>query len=133
MYVLDSDIVGHLQLGNPRLIAKIHATPDVEIFTTIVTKAEILRGRSEFLLKAADSNQLQSAQALFIASEEQLSDMPILLITNTTILELDSLRGQRGLGRIGRGSADCEYCSRTRCNLGYSQYEGLCANTQTQG
>lgn len=102
MYVLDTDVFGHLQLGHSRLVAKIQATPDVEIYTTIVTKVEILRGRSDFLLKAADSKQLQRAQMLFVESEEQLSHMAILMITNATLLELEKLRGQRGLGRVGR-------------------------------
>ncbi len=46
--------------------------------TTVVTRIEILRGRFEFLLKAADGAQLLRAQQLLSRSEELLAQIVTL-------------------------------------------------------
>ena len=62
MHLLDSDTLSHLHSGHPRVLANIRAVDDPDIATTIVTKIEILRGRYDFVLKAADGEQLLRAQ-----------------------------------------------------------------------
>lgn len=102
MYVLDTDVVVHLQEGHERLTAKLQQSEEWEIYTTVVTKAEILRGRSDFLLKAADSGQLLRAQSWLVDSEKQLANLAILMLTNRALEQLSKLEGKRGLGRVGR-------------------------------
>lgn len=102
MYVLDTDVVVHLQEGHPRLTERIEDSSDVEVYTTIITKAEILRGRSDFLLKAADASQLQRAQNWLNDSEKQLANLAILLVTNSVTEHWTRLQSRRGLGKVGR-------------------------------
>jgi tRNA(fMet)-specific endonuclease VapC len=87
--------------GHKGLTAKVESS-EWEIYTTIVTKAEVLRGRTDFLLKAANSGQLLRAQQWLVDSEKQLSNLAILMVTQGAIEQLAKLQGQRGLGRVGR-------------------------------
>lgn len=61
MYLLDTDTLTHLHARHPRVIINLCAVDDPIVRTTIVTKAEILRGRIDFLLKAATPEDLLRA------------------------------------------------------------------------
>jgi tRNA(fMet)-specific endonuclease VapC len=52
MHILDTDTLTHLQKGNEKVKLRLLQANDFEFAITIITKAEILRGRIEFLLKA---------------------------------------------------------------------------------
>jgi hypothetical protein len=55
MTVLDTDMVSLLHAGHPRLTERIKkADPSDIVTTTVITEAEVLRGRYEYLLKARD-------------------------------------------------------------------------------
>lgn len=62
MHILDTDILTHLQKGNERVRKRLSEANAFEFAITIITKAEILRGRIEFLLKANDALALERAQ-----------------------------------------------------------------------
>lgn len=49
MILLDTDTLTHLHAGNANVIANLQQCTDPTIGTTIITKLELLRGRSEFL------------------------------------------------------------------------------------
>jgi len=102
MFILDTDVVVHLQSGHEQLTARIGSVPEFEIYTTIITKVEILRERFEFLLKASDSSQLQRAQNWLNDSEKQLADMAMLTITIEVAEHFEKLRVKRGLGQMRR-------------------------------
>jgi tRNA(fMet)-specific endonuclease VapC len=53
MHLLDTDTLTHLHAGHPRVLDHLRALDDPEVGTTIITKIEILRGRFDFVLKAA--------------------------------------------------------------------------------
>jgi tRNA(fMet)-specific endonuclease VapC len=78
MHLLDSDTLSHLHSGHPRVLANVRAVDDADIGTTIVTKIEILRARYDFVLKAADGEQLLRAQRWLDASEERLSKLLVV-------------------------------------------------------
>lgn len=102
MYILDTDIVNHLHANHPNVIAKLAALPETTAFATIVTRLEILRGRIDFVLKAADSTELQRAQHKLFESEALLGQLTILQFDQRAGALFDRLRTLRGLGRIGR-------------------------------
>jgi len=63
MILLDTDIVSLYHAGHERVTARIENVDPAEVLgTTVISLAEILRARFEFLLKAADGAQLQLAQ-----------------------------------------------------------------------
>ncbi len=57
MFLLDTDTLTHLHYGHPRVIERLRQAETSDVGTTVVTKIEILRGRYDSLLKAADSQQ----------------------------------------------------------------------------
>ena len=62
MYLLDSDILSLLHAGHERVGRRREDVDPADVATTVITKAEILRARCEFLLKAADAHQFLRAQ-----------------------------------------------------------------------
>jgi len=62
MHILDTDTLTHLYAGHQRVINRLKNLEDPEVCTTIITKIELLRGRFDFLLKAATGNELIRAQ-----------------------------------------------------------------------
>ncbi|NLY01674.1 MAG: hypothetical protein GXY83_36785 [Rhodopirellula sp.] len=61
MLLLDSDVLSLLTEGHARVWLRAEAATDT-IGITVVTRIEILRARFDFLLKAADGEQLRRAQ-----------------------------------------------------------------------
>lgn len=60
MYILDTDTFTHLKKGNQKVKDRLNSAPDFEFGITI-TKAELLRGKIEFFLKAEDAAKLEIA------------------------------------------------------------------------
>ena len=58
MFLVDSDVLSHLQRGHPRVVAHFSAVPRSELATSIITYIEIVRARHESLLKAAERASL---------------------------------------------------------------------------
>jgi tRNA(fMet)-specific endonuclease VapC len=80
MYLLDTDTITHLYFGNYKVINRLTSLEDVVIGTTIITKAEISRGRIDYMLKAESGEDLLKAQELFFRTEEFLNDLLIVPI-----------------------------------------------------
>jgi tRNA(fMet)-specific endonuclease VapC len=102
MFLLDTDTLTHLHHGHPRVIERLRQAESTEVGTTIVTKVEILRGRYDSLLKAADSQQLLKAQARIEQSERLLREMLIVEFDDDSVSEFDRLRRNKRLAKIGR-------------------------------
>jgi tRNA(fMet)-specific endonuclease VapC len=68
MHFLGTDTMTHAHLGNRKFASRIEQVGEQNVATTIVTAVEIIRGRHEYLLKAADGAQLLRAQQLLNAS-----------------------------------------------------------------
>lgn len=102
MYLLDTDTLTHLYFGNSNVIDRLTSLEDLVIGTTIITKAEILRGRIDYMLKAETGEGLLKAQKLFFRTEEFLSDLLIVPINQPASAEFDRLRGTSKLRKIGR-------------------------------
>jgi tRNA(fMet)-specific endonuclease VapC len=101
MIVLDTDTVTLLTSGHVRVVERALAATDV-VATTVITRAEILRGRIEFLLKAADGEQVERAQTLLELSEKDLVKLIILPFRSAAAAEFDRLRQHKKLKKIGR-------------------------------
>jgi tRNA(fMet)-specific endonuclease VapC len=97
MYLLDTDTLTHLQAGHPQVIAHLRAVADPVVGTTIITKSELLRGRIEFLLKAATSAELLRAQQWFTHTEDVLAQILIVPFDETAATQFDRLRATKGI------------------------------------
>lgn len=101
MYLLDTDTLSQLYAGHPRVIARLQKI-DEDVATTIITKVELLRGRIEFLLKAATGTDILKAQHWLKETEELLSQLRVISFDVNTLHQLEKLHQNNKLRKIGR-------------------------------
>ncbi len=101
MILLDTDTVSLLAGGHSKVTQRARTAVDT-VATTVVTRFEILRGRFDFLLKAADGTQLERAQHWLDQSEADLRKLPVVTVDARSAAEFDKLRKQKKLKKIGR-------------------------------
>lgn len=102
MHLLDTDTITHLHAGHPRVVEHLHMLKDHLVGTTVVTKIEVLRGRFDFLLKAATGAELLRAQQLLVRSEELLAQILVVPIDEAAAIQFERLRATKTLKKIGR-------------------------------
>ncbi len=102
MHLLDTDILTHLHAGHPRVVERLHNLADPDVGTTVITKIEVLRGRFDFVLKAATGAELVRAQRLLIRTEELLAQIFIVPLDKASAAQFDRLRTIKKLKKIGR-------------------------------
>jgi tRNA(fMet)-specific endonuclease VapC len=102
MHLLDTDTLTHLHAGHPKVIAHLREVDDPVVGTTIITKAELLRGRIDFLLKAATGAEVLRAQQWLTRTEELLAQILIVLFDETAAQQFTRLRGNKAHRKIGR-------------------------------
>ena len=78
MHILDTDTLTHLYAGHPRVINSLQNLEDPDVCTTIISKIELLRGRFDFMLKAATVEELKRAQQRLYRTEELLSQTVVI-------------------------------------------------------
>jgi tRNA(fMet)-specific endonuclease VapC len=101
MHLLDTDTLTHLHAGHPQVIAHLRAVDDPVVGTTIITKSELLRGRIDFILKAATGAELLRAQQWFTRTEELLAQMLIVPFNEIAVTQFDRLRVTKAYRKIG--------------------------------
>ena len=102
MHLLDTDTLAYLHAGHPRVENRLRALADPNVDTSVITRIEILRGRFDFVLKAATGTELVRAQRLLTRSEELLAQVVTLPLDQRAANEFDRLRTMKNLGKIGR-------------------------------
>ena len=101
MNLLDSDTLTLLAGGHPRVVERVLGAPDA-VATTVISRIEIFRGRFDFVMKAADGQQLQRAQKWLDQSEAELRKLIVVPIDETAAGQFDHLRAHKQLRKIGR-------------------------------
>jgi tRNA(fMet)-specific endonuclease VapC len=102
MHLLDTDTLTHLHAGHPQVAAHIRTVDDPLVGTTIITKSELLRGRIDFILKAATGVELLRAQQWFTRTEELLAQILIIPFDETAAIHFDRLRINKTYRKVGR-------------------------------
>ena len=102
MHLLDTDTLTHLHAGHPHVIAHLHRVDDPDVGITVITKVELLRGRFDFLLKAATGTELLKAQRWLHRTEELLAQILIFPMNTDAAAHFDRLRTMKQLRKIGR-------------------------------
>jgi tRNA(fMet)-specific endonuclease VapC len=102
MHLLDTDTLTHLHAGNSNVANRLRAANDSDTGTTIVTKAEILRGRIDYLLKATTGEELLRAQDLFLQTEALLSQILTIPFDENAAAQFNRLMVLRTLRKVGR-------------------------------
>jgi len=101
MHLLDTDTLTYLHAGHPRVVERLRQCDDPETGISIVTKAEVLRARCEFLLKAANAEELMRAQTWLERSEALLHQLIIVPFDDRAAGEFERLRRQKPIKKIG--------------------------------
>lgn len=103
MYLLDTNTLNALHNGNARVEAQAARAEkqNLKVATTIITRVEILRGRLEFLLKAATGAEVMRAQQWLYHSEALLSKIEVLPFDAAAAIIFDRLRTLPGLRKVG--------------------------------
>ena len=102
MHLLDTDTLTHLHAGHPKVVESLRVLDDPDVGTTIITKIELIRGRIDFVLKAATGSELVRAQHLLARTEELLAQIIVVSIDDAAATKFDELRASRRLRKIGR-------------------------------
>lgn len=102
MHLLDTDTLTYLHSGHPAVVRRLQQLSDFEVCTTVVTKIEILQGRYDFLLKAADATQIVKAQRWLDRSEELLLQIRVISFDELAARQFEQINRVPGLRRIGR-------------------------------
>lgn len=104
IYLLDTDLFTLAYLSKFGLrdrIAAARAGGDV-VTVSLVTRIEVLRGRFEAVLKAADGAGLARMQELLHSSEANLAEFAVLPFDDAAVREFDRLREDRMARKAGR-------------------------------
>ena len=101
MHLLDADTLTYLHAGHEKVVQRLRQSDDLETGIAIITKAEVLRARCEFLLKAAHPEQLMRAQSWLERSEALLQQLLIVAFDDRAAREFERLREQKSLKKIG--------------------------------
>ncbi len=102
MHLLDTDTLTHLHAGHPRVIERLRKLDDPDVGTTVITRIELLRGRFDFVLKAATGAKLLRAQQWLVRTEELLAQIIIVPLSKAAADRFDHLREIKRLKKIGR-------------------------------
>lgn len=102
MILFDTDTVTHFSYGNANVRRKIEEASDEPLAIAVITRNEILRGRADNLLKAANEEELRKATERFHQAEELLSDFLVVGFNDSAIGHFGRLRKQKNLKKMGR-------------------------------
>lgn len=103
MIILDTDTMTHFSYGKEKVRKKIETVGDDEqLAVTLITWHELLRGRADSLLKAADEAELKKAMERFRQTEEMLADFLILPVDDEAVKHFGQLRKEKKLKKVGR-------------------------------
>jgi tRNA(fMet)-specific endonuclease VapC len=103
MIILDTDIFTHLQYGHANVRRHYDAVPeDEQLAVTAVTRTELLKGRTDSVLKAADESQLLIATGRLQATEAALEDFLVLHVNEEAAGHFTTLRKQKKLNKMKR-------------------------------
>lgn len=102
-YLLDTDTFTHAHRGLLQVRARMAgvAAPD-RVAVSDATRVEVLTGRFDAVLKAADGPGVVRALERLRASEAYLGTFPLVLFDDRAAAEFDRLAGNKVVRKIGR-------------------------------
>jgi tRNA(fMet)-specific endonuclease VapC len=72
------------------------------VATTVITRIELLRGRFDYLLKAANGAELLQAQDLLRKTDDLLTQFPVIPVEERAADAFNRLLKIKGLKKVGR-------------------------------
>ncbi len=104
LYLLDTDTITLWLYGNAAVRARFDAVGTTDrVAITLITRVEILRGRFEAVLKAANRTEWLQAQERLRVTEDALNPIEVVPISEAAADRFDTLRANKKLKKMGRG------------------------------
>ena len=104
LYFLDTDTMTLWLYENAHIRARFDAVAKTDrVAISLVTRVELLRGRFEAVLKAANRAEWLQAQERLLRTEEALEDGEVVPITEGAADQFDGLRAIKKLNKMDRG------------------------------
>ena len=101
MILFDSDTLTHFSHGNANVRRKLEESGDEPLGVAIVTRNEVLDGRADSILKAANEEELAKAVERYRQTEELLSNFLVVDFDDDAIAQFGRLRKQKMLKKMG--------------------------------
>jgi tRNA(fMet)-specific endonuclease VapC len=102
MTFLDTDTLTLLFQGHARVKSRV-ASAEPDVATTIISWIEVMQGRFDAILKAADADQLKRAHQRLHDSLKQLATLTVVPVGRPAAQQFETLLRNRKLKKIGRG------------------------------
>jgi tRNA(fMet)-specific endonuclease VapC len=101
MIVLDTDTLSLYFNGHKRVVERIESAKEVPVIS-IVSRIEVLQGRFDSILKAADQHELLRAQNRLEITVKGLTRFKVISFDTASAGEFERLRQVKRLKKIGR-------------------------------
>src|SRR5262245_65031913 len=103
MIILDTDTMTHFSYGKESVRKKVESVGEEEpLAVTLITRNELIRGRADSLLKAADEEELKKAMERYRQTESMLADFLTLPVDDEAVMQFGRLRKEKKLKKMGR-------------------------------
>jgi tRNA(fMet)-specific endonuclease VapC len=103
MTILDTDILTLYAMGNEKVGRKVNdASGPEQLAVTIISRMEILRGRFDGIVKAADESQLRVAMQRFLEAQDMLNSFSTLPVNDEAIQHFTSLKKHKKAKKMRR-------------------------------
>ncbi len=103
IYLLDTDVFTLAHLGKHQVGERIAtARQNHEVAVSVVTRIEVLRGRFDAVVKAADAVALLRMQTLLHSSESYLSEFRLIPFTEESAREFERLAADKAVRKTDR-------------------------------
>lgn len=103
MFFLDTDIATLVFRKHQRVLSRLAAVDANKVALTVATRLEVLRGRIDAFVKAADGAGLLLAVEGLAKAEVFLSGFRIVAVDQAVADQFDLLRANKKLNKMGAG------------------------------
>jgi tRNA(fMet)-specific endonuclease VapC len=104
LYLLDTDTMTLWLYENAHVRARFDAVAKTDrVAISLITRVELLRGRFEAVMKAANRAEWLQAQERLLRTEAALGDVEVVPITEVAADQFDVLRIVKKLKKVDRG------------------------------
>jgi tRNA(fMet)-specific endonuclease VapC len=101
MTLFDTDILTLHFAGHSQVTERVRAAEETPVIS-VISRIEVMQGRFDSVLKAANGDQLLRAQQWLVTAERGLEKFEVVSFDVAATAEFDKLRQNKKLKKIGR-------------------------------
>jgi tRNA(fMet)-specific endonuclease VapC len=101
-HLFDTDTFNHFHAGQSKVLDRAKTVGIKQVAITVITRIEVLQGRFDFVLKAANIEQMLRAQKRLDETDQALAGWDVLPLDAAACEQFTRLKAVKGLRKIGR-------------------------------